>query len=299
MKKRDNLPEARRVEVHAVTDAIEAWVADCRARLAKNTLQKIGMATNDFLGYLANRDQRATFGKAMAMAYLDDLSRRRPLMAKMLASKIGGGLRWAVDRDAIESSPWPRTYKFPQPGRREGLRAITEAEYRALLAATANPAWKEPEWRGVLILMWNAGMRVGDACTMRRQSFDLVREELHFVPMKTKRHGTRVSLPLSRELLAWARTLPAEDGLISVRMARHHANGETCGQFRLLADLAGVDKHVSAHSFRRAFVTRAIMAGVSVEIVATLTGHSVDQVREYVKPDMNAKRQAMAEFFEQ
>lgn len=288
-----------RLEVHMVLAGVEAWLAHIRACRSPVTLRAYTITANDFTAWLEERDHCSTFTREMAVKYLDGLVRRRPQSATRWFMLLRLGFQWMANNEVIPHNPLPSKIEAPRQAKRTDLRAVTHSEYRAMLAVC--PAQFHPWWAGVLITLWNTGARIGDVVHLKRENFDFVRETLAFTPRKTARGtGRTVCLPLTPELLGYVRTLPVEPGWIFPRAAAMYGTKQLCTELRRICDQAGV-QGVQAHSFRRAFVTRAITAGVPGEVVAEMTGHSMEMIALYTRPSVDDKRAAlvkMAEFMD-
>lgn len=158
-------------------------------------------------------------------------------------------------------------------------RALTAAEIeRAIQTA-------EGEWRALLIVGARTGLRLGDACRLKWSAFcaDGV------LRVNTTKTGAPVALPGVALRLELEGTVGAgaDDAFIMPGVAALYARNKSdvCAKIRRIFSAAGLDTSVKEngwgkarpeatfHSLRRAFVTRAIEAGVAAPIVRALVGH--------------------------
>jgi integrase len=174
----------------------------------------------------------------------------------------------------------------------------------ALVKATALKATAlDVEWRGMILIAYHCGLRLGDATRLKWSNIDLEKRELRFVEEKTghrKKKGkeqTRVyihdglldhllSLPTSDDpdapLFRGLCTIPRESRSI---LARH---------FSWLMQQAGVKqvwgspkkgrgrqfKKLGYHSFRHTMVSELAKTGMSREVRKLIVGHASDAAHE-------------------
>lgn len=159
--------------------------------------------------------------------------------------------------------------------------------------------------RAVLLLMYYAGLRVGEAASLRVA--DVVDAQGQVLPEfvlraeQTKGGNARtvfVSEKLRKELTAYLSATPAlkskhkffysqkaaSDGFTANTLAQH---------FHYLykrADIVGA----SSHSTRRTFITNLAAQGISVRVLASLAGHrSIATTQAYIDVNDDQKRKAV------
>lgn len=119
-----------------------------------------------------------------------------------------------------------------------------------------------------------SGMRISDASGLRWDSVDLGESpRFHFVPIKTRRHHkTEVTVPiLDPELLELLRNREHTSDYVFPFYAN---TTRAYSEIRPLFDSVGLGKGYSFHSFRHTFVTDLREQGVSLETIASMTGHA-------------------------
>ncbi len=151
-------------------------------------------------------------------------------------------------------------------------------------------------WRAdVVALQWATGARIGELAALVPTDVDLGRAELvlgrHEGAEKTGVRRVPLSddtVPLVRRLLASAQA--GQLWPVSVEAIRHHVNSAIPSACKAEDTPAW-----STHGLRRAFVVRAVRAGIDVATLATITGHSVQVLLEiYRTVEDEDRRDAMA-----
>jgi integrase/recombinase XerD len=183
-------------------------------------------------------------------------------------------------------------------------KTLTAIELRRVLdyVATRKHAARN---RAVLLLMYYAGLRVGEAASLRLcdvvDNERLVRNEFQLRADQTKGGHARtvfVSEKLRKELTAYIAVTKfkkttdklfysqkaASDGFTANTLTQH---------FHYLYRRAGVIG-ASSHSTRRTFITNLAAQGISVRVLASLAGHrSIATTQAYIDVNDDQKRKAV------
>lgn len=183
-------------------------------------------------------------------------------------------------------------------------KTLTASELRRVLdyVATRKHAARN---RAVLLLMYYAGLRVGEAASLRLcdvvDNEGLVRNEFQLRADQTKGRHARtvfVSEKLRKELTAYIAVTKfnskndklfysqktTSDGFTANTLTQH---------FHYLYKRAGVIG-ASSHSTRRTFITNLAAQGISVRVLASLAGHrSIATTQAYIDVNDDQKRKAV------
>ena len=162
------------------------------------------------------------------------------------------------------------------------------------------------------------GMRMGDAVNMRWKQIDLDNRTVSYTPSKTRHSsGARVEVPIVDERLQTAlkeaKSRTGGEGLVTPGLAAWHKRNasqvsrtflklfscalglktEECGEGReRAASLHGF------HALRHTFVSFCVNADISLEICASIVGHSTIQTTQiYSHVNEQAKRKALGRVF--
>lgn len=183
-------------------------------------------------------------------------------------------------------------------------KTLTPQELRRVMDYIATRAHAARN-RAVLLLMYYAGLRVGEAASLRvGDVVDAQAQVLHEFQLRadqTKGGHARtvfVSERLRKELTTYLSATPslrpkhklfysqkaASDGFTANTLAQH---------FHWLykrADVVGA----SSHSTRRTFITNLAAQGISVRVLASLAGHrSIATTQAYIDVNDDMKRKAV------
>ncbi len=159
--------------------------------------------------------------------------------------------------------------------------------------------------RACLSLMYYAGLRVGEAASLRVadiiDSDGYVRHEFQLRADQTKGRHARtvfVSAKLHKELTAYMAVTKfhskkdklfysqktTSDGFTANTLTQH---------FHYLYKRAGI-QGASSHSSRRSFITNLAAQGISVRLLASLAGHrSIATTQAYIDVNDDMKRKAV------
>ncbi len=166
--------------------------------------------------------------------------------------------------------------------------------------------------RGILVCGANTAMRLGDCCALRWGSVDV---DNGFIDVRTHKSGARVRIPilpaLQEELDAARRrraSPPAADDPVWPQMNDEYARYRQGVSITVqgLFVTAGIETKAARpgrrcanvkgfHALRTTWITKALSAGVPVELVRRVSGHSgVDVVmRHYYHPNEETFRRAI------
>ncbi len=183
-------------------------------------------------------------------------------------------------------------------------KTLTPQELRRVLDYIATRP-HAPRNRAVLLIMYYAGLRVGEAASLRVcdvvDNERLVRSEFKLRADQTKGRHARtvfVSDKLRKELTAYiavTRFSSTNDKLFySQKTASDGFTANTLAQhFHYLYKRAGIIG-ASSHSTRRTFITNLAAHGVGVRVIMGLSGHrALSSVQCYIDVNDDQKRKAV------
>jgi integrase/recombinase XerD len=160
---------------------------------------------------------------------------------------------------------WPR-----QP--RALPRVLSRDEVLALLDAAPSPLY-----RAIMLVMYGAGLRVGEAVALQVRDIDAARRIIRI----TRGKGAKPrEVALDAKLLAalreyWRKTTPPLPYLFAgPRSGRPVAPKSVRTAIRRAARRAGLRKRVTPHMLRHSFATALLEMGTDIRVIQHLLGHA-------------------------
>jgi integrase len=287
----------------ALSIAWESFVADLQARrVSSGTVKKYKLLGKRLEAYAAER-------KALYVSdcSLNLLTRFRetwkdgPRTAAKKLERLRAFFRFACERHWIEDNP-ALLLKAPRITLRPTL-PLTHEEMQKLLAACEkyemeiqSPGLRNAQrLRTLVLLMRYTGMRIGDAVSL---SAERIKGDKLF--LYTQKTGTAVYAVLPEFVVQALEATPR----INEKHFFWSGNGklETAvkdwqGRIRKLFELAKVEKgdsYMLSHRFRDTFSVELLLAGVPIERVSILLGHSSVRITEkHYNPWVRSRQQQL------
>jgi len=284
----------------SIADAVEKFLSDTRARnLAGQTVYKYDL----LFRRLRDFAQRGGYGLLRELD-VDALTRFRlewkdgPRASQKKLERLRAFFRFAQRRRWVAENP-ASELKLPKVTASPTLPFTHDEMVKVLAAAEKygaqsahNAKLNAIRIRSLVLVMRYSGLRIGDAVSL---SLDRLTGGTLF--LYTAKTGTpvRVSLP---EFVADAlrKTPPTSDRYFFWTGQSKLSTATTMwqGRLRSLFRLAGV-AHGHAHRFRDTFAVELLLAGVPLERLSVLLGHSSIRVTERHYSPWIESRQAQAE----
>jgi len=286
-------PGAPALKRKLLSDAVDAFLADCGARNLK-TVTVVGYT--HILRTLSEASSRESFNggiKYIDQVTLDALTAFRasrkgrdgtspltPLSQRTELQTLRNFCRFCVERDWMKNNP----AKVIKPPRETGPPTLPfeQAEVTAILNACGKIDNGSPDRRverarkrarAMILLMLYSGLRIGDVATLERSKVDATTGKLMMRTMKT---GFPLYLKLHPSALDALAALPVENP----RYYFWSGNGKAMSlinsmrrTFDCVLKLAGV-KSGHPHRMRDTFAVRLLEKGTPIRTVSLLLGHS-------------------------
>jgi site-specific recombinase XerD len=230
-------------------------------------------------------------------AYLGSL-RYAPATAARKLSAVRSAHAWMRERGLAATDP---AAVVPGPKRVRTLPAtVARGELGRLFATPARDP-RDLRDRALLELLYGAGLRAAEACTLRLGDVDLARRELRALGKGSKQRalplGSRAAAALDRYLRLGRPALAGDGGrgevFLSVRGRPLHPSDVRRALDRALrrAGLA----HRSPHALRHSFATHLLEGGADLRSIQELLGHaSVSTTQVYTHVSAQHLRAAHA-----
>jgi len=209
-------------------------------------------------------------------AYLGSL-RYAPATAARKLSAVRSAHAWLRERGLAETDP---AAVVPGPKRGRTLPATLSRDELDRLLATAAHEPRDLRDRALLELLYGAGLRAAEACTLRLADLDLERAELRVIGKGDRQRalplGARAASALDRYLRLGRPRMACAGGVrevfVSVRGRPLYPSDVRRALDRALrrAGLA----HRSPHALRHSFATHLLEGGADLRSIQELLGHA-------------------------
>jgi integrase/recombinase XerD len=162
--------------------------------------------------------------------------------------------------------------RIPRPRRERRLpQVLSPAEVARLLAKARNL-----KHRALLMLLYSAGLRVGEVVRLRPVDLDIQRGLVRV--RRGKGAKDRYTLLAKRAVEAvrlYVDAYPTDDWLFpGARPGRHVTTRSVQRVVKRVASAAGITKDVTSHTLRHSFATHLLEGGTNLRVIQELLGHS-------------------------
>ncbi|OZQ66537.1 tyrosine-type recombinase/integrase [Paenibacillus odorifer] len=167
---------------------------------------------------------------------------------------------------------------------------LTEDELRRFMKAPDQKQWAQ--WRDAVImtLILDAGLRLGEICSLEKSEVDFVKKHIVLPASKNKNRKSRV-LPLSTETLRMLKQLITESAqhfdtthVFTTNYGEQLSEKTIQKSFDKYAEKAKLGRSVSPHVLRHNFATMAAENGMSIFHLQKIMGHAdIQTTRKYVQ----------------
>jgi integrase/recombinase XerD len=128
--------------------------------------------------------------------------------------------------------------------------------------------------RALIEVLLDTGMRITEACLMKKEDIDWELKEAHIVNVKTKDREKVYFTDRSLEWLKQYFAFRKDDMPWAFISGRGHLLPVTSRNYiRTHLDTLGIKKHLKHHLFRKSFVTHLIQGGADITAVGDLARH--------------------------
>lgn len=212
----------------------------------------------------------------------DGLAKKSLRQADLAWSVLALVLSWAVKRRMIKANPCKAGGRLYKGGARREITWSREQEQAFLAHSTGGI-------RLAFLLALHTGQRQGDLLVMPWRAYDG-----ESIRLKQGKTGARVRVPVTAELKSALDAVPQTQSLI---LTNRDGEAWTADGFRSswrkACARAGVEG-VTFHDLRGTAATRLAIAGCSEAEIATITGHSLSEVRSILDQNYLSRDYSLA-----
>lgn len=277
-------------EAPTIREAVERFLADCEARHLKETsLKKYRVLLEKKL--LPFCEQRGW--SQMRQLTLDALRQFReswdfaPITHQKNLEFLKAFLRFAENSEWVRGNP-ARALKPPKLTPAPTL-PFSEEEVKKLIAKCRTFNGNGVRLRAMILLLRYSGLRISDAVALTRDRIAGGRIFLY-----TQKTGTPVNVPVPKKVNQALAAMPGDKYVFwSGNGKLKSAIEDWRRSFMSLAEFAGVSD-ASFHRLRDTFAVELLLAGVPIDQVAILLGHSSIKITEkHYAPWVKARQQQL------
>lgn len=298
-------------ELAAARAAWLSWLAH-EKRSAPATVKAYGQDFTAFVGFIAGH-----LGEPPTLAHLGALE-AQDLRAWLAARQRAGAARTStaralaavrsffafLERHHGGSNPAAKALRTPRLARRlpRPLAPDQALELALSPAATAGRGWIALRDQALLLLLYGAGLRIGEALALERMAAGPRAGALHALTVRGKggRERRVPVLPVVAEAIhSYLRSCPyqldAHDPLFVGLRGRRLQSGVVRSQVRMLRRLLGLPETASPHALRHSFATQMLAGGADLRVIQELLGHaSLSTTQGYTGVDAERLRRLYA-----
>jgi site-specific recombinase XerD len=255
------MPDNQRQLLDVVSDELKL------RNYSPKTIKAYKSSIRSFARHVEPQDPRE-LGDAEIRGYLLHLLKTKNLAASSV-NQVLNALRFLY----VEVYRRPMVLgEIPRPKKQKKLPIVlSEEEVHQLLTATINL-----KHRSLLMLVYSAGLRVGEVVRLKPADIDSNRMLIHIRKAKGQKDRYVQLAGKTLEVLReyWRKYRPSvwlfsgerEAGFLSERTAQEI--------FKQAIERVGIRKEVSIHSLRHSFATHLLESGVDIRYIQEILGHS-------------------------
>ena len=256
-----------------------------RRDLTANTLRAAFFSIQGFLTFLKNQEKTDLLAVVHndLEAFVECLQDRglKPVSVENNLRQVKTFLRYLVEGKVIPSEVLSRriSIKVPKPL----PRAMDPLDVKRLLAVV-----QKVRDRAMILVLLRTGIRIGELLNLRVSDVYLAERKIHLVVGEKNRTGRVVYLSVDacRALQEWMRKRDASKPLLIYGQGRSSLSYTAARvMFKRYLKKAGIlEKGYSLHGLRHTCATELLNAGMRIECLQQVLGHSnLEQTRRYAR----------------
>jgi integrase len=300
------------LRVYSVREWLAEFVKQKKKARAEKTAARHEQMMDEFVEFIGDRADKNIAGITSSdiAAFRDKRQSRglTPATVNLDVKVLSAAFNRALKQGHIPVNPCAGVEPLKDDGPHRPKDTFTPEQVSALMAAAKG------DWKGLVLVAFYTGQRLGDCATLRWRNVDLVKKTIRFQTGKT---GQQIEVPMHEALEDYLLGLPTaksdDDFLFPPLGEQAQRNVSPLSkQFRKLMKQAKIEQRVirqregektaartvyglSFHSLRHSFSSILANAGVPEEVRMALTGHrSRDVHKRYTHHELERLRAAAA-----
>ncbi|MBM3212642.1 integrase, partial [Candidatus Poribacteria bacterium] len=169
-------------------------------------------------------------------------------------------------------------YEIKRPRKDKKLPVVLSKEEAAKILSSV----ENIKHKAILMLVYSAGLRVGEVVRLKPEDIDSKRMLIHVRGSKGRKDRytllSEKALNILREY--WRKYKPAKWLFEGAKEGRYLSIRSVDKIFRNACDKAGIKKDVSVHTLRHSFATHLLEGGTDLRYIQELLGHAHSKTTE-------------------
>ena len=273
---------------------VEAYLLDQHRRNCRpNTIRSNGANVTSFLIFLKDSDidQLQAITREHVASFVER-EQDRGLSPNTVSTQLRclyAFINFLIDRDVLHPDLLKRKLRIKVP---DALpRAIDPVDIKQLLAVV-----KKPRDRALVLTLLRTGMRIGELLSTRVEDLNLREHFIQIIEAQKNRVGRIVYLSddARRALKKWLNTRRRQSEFIFYgNCGRPLSYAAARLRFKLTLQKTGLaHKGYTLHCLRHTFATELLNAGMPLQCLQELLGHScIEMTRRYARLTDNTRRE--------
>ena len=277
-----------------VAEHVRAYLLDQHRRNCRpNTIRSNGASVTSFLIFLKDSsiDQLQAITREHVASFVER-EQDRGLSPNTVSTQLRclyAFINFLIDRDVLHPDLLKRKLRIKVP---DALpRAIDPVDIKQLLAVV-----KKPRDRALVLTLLRTGMRIGELLSTRVEDLNLREHFIQIIEAQKNRVGRIVYLSddARRALKKWLNTRRRQSDFIFYgNCGRPLSYAAARLRFNAYLQKSGlVHKGYTLHCLRHTFATELLNAGMPLQCLQELLGHScIEMTRRYARLTDNTRRE--------
>ena len=234
-------------------------------------------------------DKGADLSKDNLQAYLTELHRRYKIKSvKRKIASLRAFFNYLEYEDILSDNPLNRMriklhepFLLPRTIPLETVDMILQCVYKQKQPASSTPCQIRTSLRdiAVLELLFATGMRVSELCFLRKDSINLSSGEIKIYGKGSKERliqigNNDVLAAVSSYYSASSEDIANSGWFFVNRLGKRLSDQSVRNIINRYTSLAGIEQHITPHTFRHAFATLLLEEDVDIRYIQKLLGHS-------------------------
>lgn len=270
MAERDNIPVAHTLApgLQQPSEGIPLWLASLQAeQYSPRTIEAYRLIVNYYLKY----DPVPTF--LSIQSYLAErLGKVNPARVAMERKALRSLFRFLHSAGLWQTDPTANLKHIKVSYRERELPS--EEDITRLLKANCYRKSDTPKFRLMVVLLLDTGLRVWEACSIRKANVNFERLEIKVIGKGNKERVVPISPFTASMLKAWTEQDGHSEWLFPANNALGYWNEISFEKtIKRVCKRNGI-KPMTPHAFRHYFATQNLKNGARLEVVSRILGHA-------------------------